>query len=278
MKQNRCFSGIPLLFYDPVDVGKVLRRIYKSLPKGLLQFEDAFCSVHKVTFKTCHYLKYEFDNFHVMPSPLQAHHRPHHCLWSNTPAVSSVYIICRAPRNIWVHNLPWSCKQSLCSTLWLTNRTPHHLCTALTLCFSFKKHVSSQQLLPFSVFLFSSLRSLRETSINKRMCFSSLPQLLPQGRRRSTRYQERSRTSLALQWSKLHASNTADAGLIPGLERKWVKSIKRREWRRKQTELDSILGQAANNRLQAWSPSQWTLNFVPGVYRNGRPMENQTPG
>ena len=45
----------------------------------------------------------------------------------------------------------------------------------------------------------------------------------------------------------------------------------------KQTELDSILGQAANIRLHAWSPSQWTLNFVPGVYRNGIPMENQTP-
>ena len=49
------------------------------------------------------------------------------------------------------------------------------------------------------------------------------------------------------------------------------------DWRRKQTELDSILGQAANIRLQAWSPSQWTLNFVPSVYRNGIPMENQTP-
>ena len=49
-----------------------------------------------------------------------------------------------------------------------------------------------------------------------------------------------------------------------------------RRRRRKQTELDSILGQAANIRLHAWSPSQWTLNFVPGVYRNGIPMENQT--
>ena len=45
----------------------------------------------------------------------------------------------------------------------------------------------------------------------------------------------------------------------------------------KQTDLDSILGQAANIRLHAWSPSQWTLNFVPGVYRNGIPMGNQTP-
>ena len=48
-------------------------------------------------------------------------------------------------------------------------------------------------------------------------------------------------------------------------------------WRRKQTELDSILGQAANIRLHAWSPSQWTLNFVPCVYRSGIPMGNQTP-
>ena len=44
-----------------------------------------------------------------------------------------------------------------------------------------------------------------------------------------------------------------------------------------QTELDSVLGQAANIRLHAWSPSQWTLNFVPSVYRSSRPMENQTP-
>ena len=48
-------------------------------------------------------------------------------------------------------------------------------------------------------------------------------------------------------------------------------------WRRKQTELDSILGQAVNIRLHAWSPSQWTLNFVPGVCRSGIPKENQTP-
>ena len=47
-------------------------------------------------------------------------------------------------------------------------------------------------------------------------------------------------------------------------------------WRRKQTELDSILVQAANFGLNAWSPSQWTLNFAPGVYRNGIPKENQT--
>ena len=47
---------------------------------------------------------------------------------------------------------------------------------------------------------------------------------------------------------------------------------------KEETELDSILGQAANIRLHAWSPSQWTLNFVPGVCRNGIPMENQTPG
>ena len=46
---------------------------------------------------------------------------------------------------------------------------------------------------------------------------------------------------------------------------------------KEETELDSILGQAANIRLHAWSPSQWTLNFVPGVYRSGIPMENQTP-
>ena len=58
----------------------------------------------------------------------------------------------------------------------------------------------------------------------------------------------------------------------------WVKSIKRGEWRRKQTELDSLLAQAVNFRLHTWSPSQWTLNFVPSVYRNGKPMENQTPG
>ena len=43
-----------------------------------------------------------------------------------------------------------------------------------------------------------------------------------------------------------------------------------------QAELDSILGQAANIRLHTWSPSQWTLNFVPSVYRSGIPMENQT--
>ena len=42
-------------------------------------------------------------------------------------------------------------------------------------------------------------------------------------------------------------------------------------------QLDSILGQAANIRLHIWSPSQWTLNFVPSVYRNGIPMENQNP-
>ena len=49
-------------------------------------------------------------------------------------------------------------------------------------------------------------------------------------------------------------------------------------WRRKQTQLDSILGQAANIRLHAWSPSQWTLNFVPSVYRSGISMGNQIPG
>ena len=38
-----------------------------------------------------------------------------------------------------------------------------------------------------------------------------------------------------------------------------------------------LLGQAANIRLHAWPPSQWTLNFVPGVYRNGLSMENQIP-
>ena len=48
-------------------------------------------------------------------------------------------------------------------------------------------------------------------------------------------------------------------------------------WRRKQTELDSIWGQAVNIRLHTWSPSQWTQNFVLSVYRNGIPMENQTP-
>ena len=47
---------------------------------------------------------------------------------------------------------------------------------------------------------------------------------------------------------------------------------------KEETELDPILGQAANIRLHAWSPSQWTLNVVPGVCRNGMPMENQTPG
>ena len=46
---------------------------------------------------------------------------------------------------------------------------------------------------------------------------------------------------------------------------------------KKETELNSVLGQAANIRLHSWSPSQWTLNFVPGVYRNDIPMENQTP-
>ena len=46
----------------------------------------------------------------------------------------------------------------------------------------------------------------------------------------------------------------------------------------KQTDLDSILGQAANIRLHAWSPSQWTLNFVPSVYRSGISMGNQIPG
>ena len=41
-----------------------------------------------------------------------------------------------------------------------------------------------------------------------------------------------------------------------------------------QTELDSVLGQAANSRLHARSPSQWTLNFAPGVLKwqaNGKP-------
>jgi len=46
---------------------------------------------------------------------------------------------------------------------------------------------------------------------------------------------------------------------------------------KEETEMDSILGQAANIRLHAWSPSQWSLNFVPSVYRSGIPMENQTP-
>ena len=44
-----------------------------------------------------------------------------------------------------------------------------------------------------------------------------------------------------------------------------------------ETELGSISGQAANKGLHARPPSPWTLNFVPGVYRNGIPMENQTP-
>ena len=38
-----------------------------------------------------------------------------------------------------------------------------------------------------------------------------------------------------------------------------------------------LLGQAVNIRLHTWLPSQWTLNFVPSVYRSGIPMENQTP-
>ena len=38
-----------------------------------------------------------------------------------------------------------------------------------------------------------------------------------------------------------------------------------------------LLGQAVNIRLHAWLPSQWTLNFVPSVYRSGIPMGNQTP-
>ena len=46
---------------------------------------------------------------------------------------------------------------------------------------------------------------------------------------------------------------------------------------KEETELDSISGQAANIRLHTWSPSQWTWNFVPGVYRSGIPMVNQTP-
>ena len=46
---------------------------------------------------------------------------------------------------------------------------------------------------------------------------------------------------------------------------------------KEETELDSVLGQAANMRPHSWSPSPWTLNFEPGVYRNGIPMENQTP-
>ena len=45
---------------------------------------------------------------------------------------------------------------------------------------------------------------------------------------------------------------------------------------KEETEMDSIVGQAANFRLHAGSPSQWTSTFVPGVYRNGIPMENQT--
>ena len=46
---------------------------------------------------------------------------------------------------------------------------------------------------------------------------------------------------------------------------------------RKQTELGSVFAQAENRRLHAWSPSQWTLNSMRGVCRNGIPMEKQTP-
>ena len=47
---------------------------------------------------------------------------------------------------------------------------------------------------------------------------------------------------------------------------------------KEETELGSSSGQAAHIRLHTWSPSQWTLNFVSSVYRNGIPMGNQTPG
>ena len=59
---------------------------------------------------------------------------------------------------------------------------------------------------------------------------------------------------------------------------RWLDGITDSMWRRKQTELNSILGQAVNIRLHAWSHSQGTLNFVPSVYSSGIPMENQTPG
>ena len=59
---------------------------------------------------------------------------------------------------------------------------------------------------------------------------------------------------------------------------RWLDGITDSMWTRKQTELNSILGQAVNIRLHAWSHSQGTLNFVPSVYSSGIPMENQTPG
>ena len=60
-------------------------------------------------------------------------------------------------------------------------------------------------------------------------------------------------------------------------ELNFIIEITVRELRGKQTELGSVFGQAANVRPHTRSPSQWTLNFVPGVYRSGIPMENQTP-
>ena len=34
---------------------------------------------------------------------------------------------------------------------------------------------------------------------------------------------------------------------------------------KEETEPDSTLGRAPDIRLHAWSPSPWTLNFVPGI-------------
>ena len=42
-------------------------------------------------------------------------------------------------------------------------------------------------------------------------------------------------------------------------------------------ELGSVFTQAASIRLHAWSPSQWALSSVPGVYGSGIPMGNQAP-
>lgn len=43
---------------------KVLQKICKSLPKGLIQLADAFCSTYEVIFKnSVIFLTYEFENF-----------------------------------------------------------------------------------------------------------------------------------------------------------------------------------------------------------------------
>ena len=99
------------------------------------------------TFRSCH-----------LPSKLTTGPT---ILYSWTLLLFQVFVLPAWPLKTLELSLPWSCKQSCCNTFRLTNRSPNHPYTALTLRFSFKKHTRSQQLLPSSVFLFSSFGSLR---------------------------------------------------------------------------------------------------------------------